>query len=97
MVQDRRSANWLSLHEPSESEVSHSWPIIDFEVGDLVSYRTSTGIMGSPPYLGMVRKVCHEPAGLLGHLEIYWIKHDSFKGQVKCHYPADLKKILDKT
>ena len=75
----------------------HSFPIIDFEVGDLVSYRMVTGRAGDLPYLGMVRKVCHEPAGLQGHLEIYWISHQSFKGQVKCHYPADLKKIFDKT
>jgi hypothetical protein len=77
--------------------MSHN-PIIDFAVGDLVTYRTSTGIAGNPPFIGMVMQVESDVGWEgLGHLMIFWLHHSSFKGQVKCHYPADVKKILDKS
>jgi len=73
-------------------------PIIDFSVGDLVTYRMSTGTAYDPPYVGMVTEVSKGPSLLLqGHLMVFWLNHSSFKGQVKCHYPADMKKIFDKS
>jgi len=80
--------------------MSHN-PIIDFSVGDLVTYRTTTGVAGTPPFIGVVQKVGKDQylshsAPTLGHLMVFWLHHSSFKGQVKCHYPADLKKLLDK-
>ena len=76
--------------------MSHN-PIIDFAVGDLVTYRMATGSASDPLYIGMVMEVESDVGWEgLGHLMIFWLHHSSFKGQVKCHYPADLKKLLDK-
>ena len=73
-------------------------PVIDFSVGDLVTYRMSTGTAYDPPYIGMVVEIMSDSGWEgLGHLMIFWLNHNSFKGQVKCHYPADMKKIFDKS